>query len=44
MLWSLRARLGYLLARRLLGWPWLVKQPRAWHWMQGQFARMAARR
>lgn len=42
MLWSLRARLGYLLARRLLGWPWLVKQPQAWQWMQGQFARMAA--
>ena len=42
MLWSLRARLGYLLARRLLGWPWLVKQPRAWQWMQGQFSRMAA--
>lgn len=42
MFWDLRARLGYLLARRLFGWRWLVKQPRAWSWMQGQFARMAA--
>jgi TPR repeat protein len=42
MFWSLRARLGYLLARRLFHWRWLVKQPRAWSWMQGQFARMAA--
>ena len=42
MFWALRARLGYLLARRLFHWPWLVKQPRAWSWMQGQFARMAA--
>jgi uncharacterized protein len=42
MLWALRARLGYLLARRLFAWRWLVKQPRAWNWMQGQFARMAA--
>ena len=42
VLWRLRARLAYGLARRLLGWPWLVRQPRAWQWMQGQFARMAA--
>ncbi|SDN30587.1 hypothetical protein [Pseudomonas jinjuensis] len=39
--WRLRARLAYAVARRLMGWPWLVKQPRAWQWMQGQFARMA---
>ncbi|WP_373387726.1 sel1 repeat family protein [Pseudomonas alcaligenes] len=42
MLWTLRARLGYWLARRLLHWRWLVQQPRAWAWMQGQYARMAA--
>jgi TPR repeat protein len=42
MFWALRARLGYLLARRVFHWSWLVKQPRAWSWMQGQFARMAA--
>ncbi|EQL39664.1 hypothetical protein M770_20945 [Pseudomonas aeruginosa VRFPA03] len=40
-IWRLRARLGYGVARQLLGWPWLVKQPRAWQWMQGQFSRMA---
>ncbi|MCR3796588.1 sel1 repeat family protein, partial [Pseudomonas aeruginosa] len=38
-IWRLRARLGYGVARQLLGWPWLVKQPRAWQWMQGQFSR-----
>lgn len=38
----LRARLGYWLARRLFHWPWLLRQPRAWTWMQGQYARMAA--
>lgn len=37
----LRARVGYGLARRLFHWPWLVKQPRIWRWMEGQFARMA---
>jgi len=37
----LRARLGYGLARRLLAWPWLVRQPRLWRWMEGQFARQA---
>ncbi|MBM7059705.1 sel1 repeat family protein [Pseudomonas sp. UL073] len=41
-LWRLRARLGYLCARRMLHWSWCVRQPRVWHWMQGQFARMAA--
>lgn len=42
MLWRLRARLGYVLARQLFHWRWLMQQPRAWSWMQGQFARMAA--
>ncbi|MGH8434770.1 MAG: sel1 repeat family protein [Pseudomonas sp.] len=42
MLWRLRARLSYFLARRLFHWPWLVRQPRAWAWMEGQFARMSA--
>ena len=41
MLLRLRARLTYALARRLFHWPWLVRQPRAWQWMEGQFARMA---
>lgn len=39
--WRLRSRLTYAVARRLMGWPWLVRQARAWQWMQGQFARMA---
>lgn len=42
MLWRLRARLGYWVARQLFHWRWLMQQPRAWAWMQGQFARMAA--
>ena len=42
MFWRLRARLGYQLARQLFHWRWLMQQPRAWTWMQGQFARMAA--
>lgn len=42
MLWKLRARLGYWLAQRLFHWPWAMRQPRLWHWMQGQFARRAA--
>ena len=41
MLWRLRARLSYWLARRMFHWPWVVRQPRAWRWMEGQFARMA---
>lgn len=41
VIWQLRSRLGYGVARRLMGWPWLVRQPRAWQWMQGQFSRMA---
>ena len=41
LLWRLRALTGYWLARRLFHWPWLLRQPRAWGWMEGQFARMA---
>ncbi|WP_372867039.1 sel1 repeat family protein [Pseudomonas sp.] len=41
MLWRLRARIGYVVARRLFHWSWLVKQPRGWSWLEGQFARMA---
>ena len=41
LFWRLRARMGYLLARRLFHWHWLVGQPCAWRWMEGQFARMA---
>ena len=41
MLWRLRARLSYWLARRLFHWPRLMRQPRVWRWMEGQFARMA---
>lgn len=39
--WKLRARLGYRLARGLMRWPALVKQPALWRWMEGQFSRMA---
>ena len=42
LFWRLRARLSYAVARRLMGWPWMVRQPKSWAWMQGQFARMAA--
>lgn len=42
MLWRLRARLGYLVARRLLRWGWPARQPRLWQWMEGQFSRRAA--
>lgn len=41
-MWRLRARLGYWLARQLFHWRWLMQQPRAWAWIQGQFARLAA--
>ncbi|MFI8607700.1 sel1 repeat family protein [Pseudomonas sp. NPDC077649] len=41
LLWRLRAGLGYWLARRLFHWPWLLRQPRAWQWLQGQYARQA---
>ena len=42
MFGALRVRIGYLIARRLFHWSGLVKQPQAWRWMEGQFARMAA--
>jgi TPR repeat protein len=42
MLWSARAWVGYVVARRLMRWTWLVRQPVAWRWMEGQFARKAA--
>ena len=41
MLWRLKARLSYWLARKLFRWSWCVRQPRIWRWMEGQFARMA---
>lgn len=41
MILRLPARLSYLIARRLFRWSWLLKQPRAWQWLEGQFARMA---
>ncbi|WP_339905372.1 sel1 repeat family protein [Pseudomonas guineae] len=41
MFGALRAHIGYWLARRLFHWAWLVKQPRAWGWLEGQFSRMA---
>lgn len=42
MLWRLRARIGYWIARRLLRWGWPARQPRLWQWMEGQFSRLAA--
>ena len=39
--WKLRARLGYSVARWMLQWPALVRQPRLWQWMEGQFSRQA---
>ena len=41
MVWRLKARLSYWVARKLFHWPWCVRQPRLWRWMEGQFARMA---
>lgn len=41
MLLRFKARAGYWLARRLFHWPWCVRQPRVWRWMESQFARMA---
>nr|WP_178112215.1 MULTISPECIES: sel1 repeat family protein [unclassified Pseudomonas] len=29
------------MARRLFHWSWFMRQPRGWHWLEGQFARMA---
>src|SRR3546814_8031807 len=42
MLGRLRARLGYLTARKLMTSHYAVQQPKIWRWMEGQFARMAA--
>lgn len=42
ILMRLRARLGYLVARRLMASRSAVARPRLWRWMEGQFARMAA--
>ncbi|AZC19977.1 MULTISPECIES: hypothetical protein [Pseudomonas] len=41
MFWRFKARAGYWLARRLFHWPWFIRQPRSWRWMEGQYARMA---
>ncbi|WXL27788.1 sel1 repeat family protein [Ectopseudomonas mendocina] len=41
MFHTIKARLGYWLSRRLFHWRWLIKQPRMWAWMEGQFSRMA---
>lgn len=41
MLLRFKALAGYWLARRLFHWPWCVRQPRVWRWMESQFARMA---
>lgn len=41
MFLRLKARVGYWLARRLFHWPWFVRQPRGWRWLESQFARMA---
>ena len=41
MLLQLRARAGYFVARKLMTSRWVVQQPKAWRWMEGQFARMA---
>lgn len=40
--WKSRAASSYWLARRLFHWPWALKQPSLWRWMEGQYARMAA--
>jgi len=41
VLWRLKARVGYWLARRLFHWSWFVRQARGWAWLEGQFSRMA---
>ncbi|WP_397449281.1 tetratricopeptide repeat protein [Pseudomonas sp. NA-150] len=40
-LWWVRARVTYLLARRLFRWERFVRHPRGWQWLEGQFSRMA---
>ena len=42
MLQKVRARVGYLIARKLMASRWVVQQPKLWRWMEGQFSRMAA--
>ncbi len=42
MLHEVRARVGYLLARRMMSAQWAVGHPKLWSWMEGQFSRMAA--
>jgi uncharacterized protein len=42
MLNKIRARVGYLAARKLMSARWAVQHPKMWRWMEGQFARMAA--
>lgn len=42
MLKGVRARVGYLTARKLISARWAVRQPKLWRWMEGQFSRMAA--
>lgn len=41
MLGRLKARLGFLVARKLFHQSWCMRQPRIWGWMEGQFSRMA---
>lgn len=42
MLHKVRARAGYLAARKLMSARWAVQHPRIWGWIEGQFSRMAA--
>ena len=41
MINAVKASIGYWVARRLMRFPRLVKNPKLWHWMEGQFARKA---
>ncbi len=41
IVYKIRARVAYLVARRLMAVRWAVRQPALWRWMEGQFARMA---
>lgn len=41
MLYRLKARVSYCVARQLFHRAWCVRQPLLWRWMEGQFARMA---
>lgn len=42
MLLRWRALLGYQVSRQFFHQRWLMRQPRVWRWMEGQFARMAS--